>query len=65
VLKTFSLLPAESTTISVKSYTKTTEERKAGSSIVDSNATDSSSDFEDKLAAEGSCRLVGNAPIAT
>lgn len=52
--KTFSLLPGESATISVKSYTKTSEEQKAASSIVDSNATESADSFEDSLAAEQS-----------
>jgi hypothetical protein len=54
VIKTYSLLPGESATISVKSYTKSTEEQKSASSIVDSNATDSASDFEDSLASEQS-----------
>jgi hypothetical protein len=54
VIKTFSLLPGESTTIAVKSYTKTTQEQKSASSIVDSNATDSADDFEDSLSSEQS-----------
>lgn len=54
VIKTFSLLPGESTTLSVKSYSKSTAERKAASCIVDSNATDSTQDFTDSLAREQS-----------
>lgn len=51
-LKTFTLLPGEETQISIKSYTKTDSEQKMASSIVDSNATDSASDFEDALSQE-------------
>ena len=54
VIKTFSLLPGESATLSVKSYTKTSKEQKSASCILDSSATDSASDFQDSLTAEQS-----------
>jgi hypothetical protein len=54
VIKTYSLLPGESATISVKSYTKSTDTQKSASSIVDSNATDSGEDFQDSLDSEQS-----------
>ena len=52
VVKTFSLLPGEKTTISVKSWKKSAESSKSGSSIVDSDATEAGVDFEDTLSAE-------------
>jgi hypothetical protein len=51
-LATFSLLPGEKTTISVKSYTKTETEAKSASSILDSFSHDSSQDFENSVQAE-------------
>ena len=54
VIKTFSLLPGEKTTISVKSWTKSTESRKEGASIVDSDATEAAESFEDAINAEQS-----------
>jgi hypothetical protein len=56
VVKTFSLLPGEKTTISVKSWTKSAETRKSASSIVDSDASESATDFEDTLSAEQTSR---------
>jgi hypothetical protein len=56
VIKTFSLLPGEEATISVKSWTKSAESRKAGSSIVDSDATESASSFDDALTSEQSSK---------
>lgn len=52
VIKTFSLLPGEETTISMKSWTKSADSKKTGSSIIDSDATDAASSFEDALTAE-------------
>ncbi len=52
VLKTFTLLPGEQTTISVKSWTKSDESTKSGSSIVDSNSLEASSSFDDALSRE-------------
>ena len=54
VLKTFSLLPGEKTKISVKSYTRRTEDQKAASSILDSFTTESADDFENSMSAEQS-----------
>jgi hypothetical protein len=56
VIKTFSLLPGEKTTISVKSWTKSSDSKKAGSSIVDSDATEAATDFEQTLSAEQSSK---------
>lgn len=56
VIKTFTLLPGEKTTISVKTFTKTEEERKTASSILDSNATEAASDFEDAVSREQTSR---------
>ena len=53
-LKTFSLLPGEKTTISVKTYTKTETDAKNASNILDSFSEESSKDFEDTMAAEQS-----------
>lgn len=54
VLKTFSLLPGEKTKISVKSYTRRTEDEKAASSILDSFTQESADDFEKSMSAEQS-----------
>lgn len=54
VLKTFSLLPGEKTKISVKTYTRKTEDAKAASSILDSFTQESADDFERSMTAEQS-----------
>ncbi|XVH33181.1 hypothetical protein ACNS7O_16525 (plasmid) [Haloferacaceae archaeon DSL9] len=46
VIKTFSLLPGERTTISVKTFRKSERERKQASSILDSFTEESATDFE-------------------
>jgi len=53
-LRTFSLLPGEKTNISVKTYTKRTEDAKAAQSILDSFTQDSSDNFEKSVTAEQS-----------
>jgi hypothetical protein len=52
VVKTFSLLPGESTTISVSTFTKVETTSKSASSILDSVSDESANEFEDTLAAE-------------
>jgi hypothetical protein len=54
VLKTFSLLPGEKTKISVKTYTRRTEDAKSASSILDSFTQESADDFEKSMSAEQS-----------
>ncbi|MBD2202366.1 hypothetical protein H6G33_12090 [Calothrix sp. FACHB-1219] len=54
VLKTFTLLPGESTKISIKTYLKTETEAKQASSILDSFTEESASDFETSLQKEQS-----------
>jgi hypothetical protein len=54
VLKTFSLLPGERTTISIKSYRNDVETSKQAASILDSAATEASHDFDDTISAEQS-----------
>jgi hypothetical protein len=54
VVKTFSLLPGEKTTLSVKTYTKTRTEAKQSSSILDSITDESTKDFENTLSLEQS-----------
>jgi hypothetical protein len=54
VLKTFTLLPGEKTKVSVKTYTKRTEDRKEASSILDSFTKESADDFEKSMASEQS-----------
>jgi hypothetical protein len=49
LVKTFSLLPGEQTTISVDSYTKDDATAKSASSILDSTATECGADFEDTV----------------
>ena len=49
IVKTVSLLPGETTTITVNTYTKTEESSKAASSILDSAASECAADFEDTL----------------
>jgi hypothetical protein len=51
-LKTFSLLPGEKTKISVKSYTRSEENAKSASSILDSFTEKSSNDFEKSMGKE-------------
>ena len=46
VIQTFSLLPGERTTISIRTFRKTEEERKQASSILDSFTEESATDFE-------------------
>jgi hypothetical protein len=53
-LKTFTLLPGEKTKISTRTYTKTVEQRKQASSILDSITDESTKDFENTLATEQS-----------
>lgn len=52
VIKTFSLLPGEETTVSLKTWTKSADTRKSGSSIVDSSAREAADSFEEALSAE-------------
>lgn len=54
VLRTFSLLPGERTTISVKTFTQTDETRKEAASILDSTASEASSEFDDAISREQS-----------
>jgi hypothetical protein len=53
-LKTFSLLPGEKTTISVKTFRKTESESKNASSVLDSFTKESADDFENSLMQENS-----------
>lgn len=53
-IKTFSLLPGEKTTITVKTYKKTVIDSKESSSILDSFTQESADDFEDTLNREQS-----------
>jgi Big-like domain-containing protein len=53
-IKTFSLLPGEKTKISMKTYSKTEEDAKQASSILDSVTNESTKDFETTLAKEQS-----------
>lgn len=53
-VKTFSLLPGEQTTISVKTFRKTAEERQEASSILDSYTTETAEEFEESVTAEQS-----------
>ena len=53
-LGTFSLLPGEKTTISVKTYSKTETDAKSASSILDSFSHESSEDFENSVQQEQS-----------
>ena len=54
VIKTFSLLPGEETTITVTSFRQREDEIKSSSSIVDSNASDAEESFQSALAEETS-----------
>jgi hypothetical protein len=54
VLRTFSLLPGEKTTISVKTYTQTDESRKTASSVLDSTSKEASADYDETIAQEAS-----------
>ncbi|HEX7174353.1 MAG TPA: hypothetical protein VF240_03605 [Pyrinomonadaceae bacterium] len=53
-IKTFSLLPGEKTKISIKTFTKTEEDAKSASSILDSFTQESSDDFEESMGEEQS-----------
>jgi hypothetical protein len=53
-LKTFSLLPGEHTTISVKTFTKSESSRKDSSSVLDSFTKESADDFESSTMQENS-----------
>ncbi|MGN9909935.1 hypothetical protein ACTMTJ_20515 [Phytohabitans sp. LJ34] len=53
-LKTFSLLPGENTTISVKTFTRSESSRKDSSSVLDSFTKESSDDFENSTMQENS-----------
>lgn len=53
-IETFSLLPGERTTISVKTFRKTEEEREEASSILDSYTTKTAEEFEQNVASEQS-----------
>lgn len=55
-VKTFSLLPGEKTTISIKTFTKTQTEYKSASSILDSVTQESADDFENSVMNENSDR---------
>jgi hypothetical protein len=54
VAKTFTLLPGEKTRISVKTFTKTEQQRKSASSILDSSTEESADEFEPSLQEETS-----------
>lgn len=64
VIKTFSLLPGEQTTITVKSYLRTTKTRKETSSILDSFTQESSDDFSDALTKENADRKESKASLS-
>lgn len=53
-LKTFSLLPGEKTTVSVKTFRRTETESKSASSVLDSFTKESADDFENSLMQENS-----------
>jgi len=53
-LKTFSLLPGEKTTISVKTFRKSESDSKSASSVLDSFTKESADDFENSLQQEQS-----------
>lgn len=55
-LNTFTLLPGEKTSITIKSYTKTVTEAQQASSILDSFSSTSADDFEKSLETEQSDR---------
>jgi hypothetical protein len=55
-LKTFSLLPGERTTISVKTYQRTATEAKQASSILDSFTEESATDFQSTMESEQSSK---------
>lgn len=55
-LKTFSLLPGERTTISVKTYQRTETEAKRASSILDSFTEESATDFQSTMESEQSSK---------
>ncbi len=52
IVKTFTLLPGERTRVSVKTFTKTEQQRKDSSSILDSFTDESSRDFESSVQEE-------------
>ncbi|MBL0057004.1 MAG: hypothetical protein IPP31_12645 [Chitinophagaceae bacterium] len=54
VINTFSLLPGEKTTISVKSYRSSTTKATSASSIFDSYTTETEDNFEDAVQSENS-----------
>lgn len=54
ILKTMTLLPGEKTRISIKTYTKTEQQSKSASSILDSFTQESSDDFENSVQEEQS-----------
>ncbi|MGW7386562.1 hypothetical protein [Streptomyces sp. NPDC054794] len=53
-IKTFSLLPGEKTTISIKTYRKTETDSKSASSVLDSFSKSSADDFENTVQHENS-----------
>ncbi|HEY9438403.1 MAG TPA: hypothetical protein VIS29_07090 [Streptomyces sp.] len=53
-VKTFSLLPGEKTTISIKTYRKTETDSKSASSVLDSFTKSSADDFENTIQHENS-----------
>lgn len=55
-IKTFSLLPGERTTISVKTYQRTATEAKRASSILDSFTEESATDFQSTMESEQSSK---------
>jgi hypothetical protein len=63
-LKTLTLLPGEKMKISVKTYTKTEQERKAASSILDSFTQESANEFEDLVQSEQSDKQNSNKSFA-
>jgi hypothetical protein len=54
ILKTMTLLPGEKTKVSIKTYTKTEQQSKNASSILDSFTQESSDDFENSVQDEQS-----------
>jgi hypothetical protein len=54
IVKTFSLLPGETTKISMKTFRSTESTRKAASSVLDSLTKESASDLENSLSSEQS-----------
>lgn len=64
VVKTFSLLPGEQTTITVDSYTKDDTTSSSASSILDSTASECAADFEDTVDSENDTKATSADQVA-